>query len=597
MKNGLLALRIFLQLALPYFRSEDRWRACGLLAGVIGSELYVVYVAVKINEWNGTFFNALEARNWSQVQGALIVYCTLAISAILSAVGQYWFGQTLLIRWREWMTQRYVAMWMTHGRHYRIRFVDDSVDNIHLRIGNDVLLFLQRTHELGTGFLQSIIVLVSFTYILWGVSLIAPMPLFGTDLSFPGYLIVIAIGYAVLGTMVIHFVGWRLIPLQFRQQRFESDFRFALARVTDHSNSVALMGGEAVERSELQRRLDALVRNWLALVSRQNFLNFFVYGYYHGATLLPVFVVTPAYLVGAISLGVLMQAALAFNKVEGAFAFCITSYSKIAEWRAVMNRVAQFETAMGKVDQPGLANASLDFGTSPNSDLTISDLVLRLPTGEPVAAVPALDVRPGERLLVNGPSGAGKSCLFRGLAGIWPLGEGQVACPGWCARSGVAATAVFSARHFAASARLSDAHGGLGRRANTRGDGGGRPRASCGTARRGSRVEHGAFRRRATAGGLRAGARLPADDPAVGRGSLRPGRGGSTRPLPHAGTKAALDHRHLDRPSGGTRRPASAHDRTGRFARHSLRATPGAARGGAGMIGVWGGAKAGGARC
>ncbi len=429
MKNGLLALRIFLQLALPYFRSEDRWRACGLLAGVIGSELYVVYVAVKINEWNGTFFNALEARNWSQVQGALIVYCTLAISAILSAVGQYWFGQTLLIRWREWMTQRYVAMWMTHGRHYRIRFVDDSVDNIHLRIGNDVLLFLQRTHELGTGFLQSIIVLVSFTYILWGVSLIAPMPLFGTDLSFPGYLIVIAIGYAVLGTMVIHFVGWRLIPLQFRQQRFESDFRFALARVTDHSNSVALMGGEAVERSELQRRLDALVRNWLALVSRQNFLNFFVYGYYHGATLLPVFVVTPAYLVGAISLGVLMQAALAFNKVEGAFAFCITSYSKIAEWRAVMNRVAQFETAMGKVDQPGLANASLDFGTSPNSDLTISDLVLRLPTGEPVAAVPALDVRPGERLLVNGPSGAGKSCLFRGLAGIWPLGEGQVRVP------------------------------------------------------------------------------------------------------------------------------------------------------------------------
>jgi putative ATP-binding cassette transporter len=429
MKNVLLALRTFLHLALPYFRSQERWRACGLLAGVIGSELYVVWVAVKVNEWNAAFFNAIEVRNWGEVQSALFVYVSLGIGAILSGMGQYWFGQTLLIRWRGWMTQRYVALWMAHGRHYRIRFVDSSVDNIHLRIGNDVLLFLQRTLELGTGFLQSVTVIFSFAYILWGISLIAPMPLFGVDLSFPGYLILIAIGYAALGTMVAHLIGRPLIPLQFRQQRFESDFRFALARVTDHADSVALMGGEAVERSELRRRFDALVRNWVALVGRQNRLNCFIFGYYHGSTLFPVFVVTPAYLVGAIPLGVLMQAALAFNKVENAFAFCISSYAKIAEWRAVMNRVAQFETAMAKVDDPNLAGASLDFATTPGGELIIRDLVLRLPTGEPVAAVPALDLAPGERVLVSGPSGAGKSCLFRGLAGIWPLGEGRVRVP------------------------------------------------------------------------------------------------------------------------------------------------------------------------
>jgi putative ATP-binding cassette transporter len=429
MKNVIAALRTFFHLALPYFRSHDRWRACGLLAGVIGSELFVVYVAVKMNEWNGGFFNALEARNWGAVQSELGVFVFITIGAILSGMGQYWFGQTLIIRWREWTTQRYVALWMAEGRHYRIRFVDQTVDNIHLRIGNDVLLFIQRTHELGTGFLQSIVSLLSFAYILWGISLIAPLRLFGVDLSFPGYLVLLAVGYAVLGTLIAHLIGWPLIPLQFRQQRFESDFRFAIARVTDYADSVALMHGEPVERGELRRRFVALVRNWVALVNRQNRLNGFIFGYYHVSTVFPTLVVTPAYLVGAITLGVLMQAALAFQKVEAAFAFCITSYAKIAEWRAVMNRVAQFEAAMGEVDRPGLPGASLDVANSTGVDLSIKDLVLRLPDGEPVASVNALDLAPADRLLVSGPSGAGKSSLFRGLAGIWPLGDGRIRFP------------------------------------------------------------------------------------------------------------------------------------------------------------------------
>jgi putative ATP-binding cassette transporter len=429
MKNAILAMRTFFHLALPYFRSHDRWRACGLLAGVIGSELFVVYVAVKMNEWNAGFFNAVEARNWSAVQGELVVFVFITIGAILSGMGQYWFGQTLIIRWREWTTQRYVALWMAEGRHYRIRFVDQSIDNIHLRIGNDVLLFIQRTHELGTGFLQSIVSLLSFAYILWGISLIAPLRLFGVDLSFPGYLVLLAIGYAALGTLIAHLIGWPLIPLQFRQQRFESDFRFAIARVTDYADAVALMHGEPVERAELRRRFVALVRNWVALVNRQNRLNGFIFGYYHVSTVFPTLVVTPAYLVGAIPLGVLMQAALAFQKVEAAFAFCITSYAKIAEWRAVMNRVAQFEAAMGEVDRPGLPGACLDIARSAGADLSIKDLVLRLPDREPIASVPALDLAPADRLLVSGPSGAGKSSLFRGLAGTWPLGDGHVRFP------------------------------------------------------------------------------------------------------------------------------------------------------------------------
>src|SRR5436309_12297072 len=429
MDRVIIALRTFLTPALPYFRSEEKWRARGLLLGVIAGELGFVAVAVTVIQWNSRFFNALEARCWEAFNRVLFIFGFITLGAIAVGMAQYFFGTTLQIRLLRFMTERYVAMWMANGRHYRLRFIDNTVDNIHLRIGGDVLLFVQRTHELGTGLLQSVVALVSFAVILWGLSGTTPLPLFGHDFSFPGYLVFTALAYAGIGTLVAHLIGWRLIPLQFSQQRYESDFRFAIARVTDNEEPVALMGGEAVERAELRTRFWRLVRNWTALVQRQTRLIAFTAGYGHISTVFPILVVSPAYLSGAITLGALMQAHLAFQRVEGAFAFCIGAYPKIAEWKAIVDRLAQFEAAMQVVDSYRDPLANIAFVPTPDPAVSVDDLVVRLPSSEPIASVPDITLAPGEGLLVSGPSGAGKSSLFRALAGLWPLGDGTICLP------------------------------------------------------------------------------------------------------------------------------------------------------------------------
>ena len=418
------------RLALPYFRSEDRWPGRLLLAAVIGIELSIVAITVILNQWYNRFYNTLQNYDWDGFVSAILFFCVLAAIYTVLAVYQNYLNLWLQIRWRRWMTQTYLRQWLNTANHYRMQLLGDAADNPDQRIADDLQMFVQHTLSIGIGILNSVVTLCSFIVILWNLSEEAPLHLFGSGLVIPGYLVWAALIYAVLGTVLTHRIGWPLIPLNFQQQRFEADFRFNLVRTRENSEQIAALHGEAAERERHLHRFGSVVTNWIAIMQRQKKLMFFTQSYSQASVIFPYLMVSPVYFSRAMQLGGLMQTASAFNSVQTALSYFVTAYQSIAQYQSVVMRLSGFEDAIIAGRDVALAPPTVEVLPREHSNaISIDRLKVRLPKGEPLVNAEHIVLAPGERVLVTGPSGAGKSTLFRALAGIWPFGSGRVMVP------------------------------------------------------------------------------------------------------------------------------------------------------------------------
>ena len=430
MKRFVSTLATIWRLSAPYFRSEDRWAGRVLLAAVVGIELALVGIDVLINTWNNRFYNALQDRNWDAFVGELWYFCLLAAAFILLAVYQLYLNQWLQIRWRRWMTERYLEHWLTGANHYRMQLLGDAADNPDQRIAEDINLFVDRTLMIGIGLLSSVVTLVSFVFILWTLSADAPLVIYGAVIPIPGYLVWAALIYAVIGTGFTHWIGWPLVNLNFMQQRYEADFRFNLVRVRENSEQIALLEGEKAETGRLLNRFGNVVRNWHAIMTRQKRLTFFTAGYRQASVVFPYIVVSPAYFSGAMQLGGLMQTASAFNSVQNALSFFINTYRSLAEWAAVIERLEGFDAAVANASAAAVTPPVIEVKAQPKQDsVRIDNLAVRLPNNRRLVDADGISIGTGDRVLVTGPSGSGKSTLFRAIAGIWPFGSGTITVP------------------------------------------------------------------------------------------------------------------------------------------------------------------------
>ena len=415
------------RLALPYFRSEERWAGRGLLGAILAIELGQVGIAVLLNSWNARFYDALQHKNAAAFGYELVVFVALAASFILLAVYQLYLSQGLQIRWRQWMTRRLLRSWLHDATPYRMQLSPGCVDNPDQRIAEDVKLFVSNTLSIGTALLGSLVTLGSFIVILWGLSNAAPLTLFGHALAIPGYLIWVAIVYAAAGTYIAHRIGRPLVGLDIEQQRREADFRARLLRVRESAEQIALLKGERAERRRLMASFAEVKENWTAIMGRQKRLTFFTAGYGQIQAIVPILAAGPAYFAGAIGLGGLMQTASAFGRVEGALSFFVKAYPQLAEWRSVIERLDSFERSIAAMagDRAGLAVVQ---ASHPGS-VSVAGLALEKPDGSPLLSVDNLHLTAGEATLVTGRSGTGKSTFLRALAGVWPHAEGRIAVP------------------------------------------------------------------------------------------------------------------------------------------------------------------------
>ena len=435
-------------LSVPYFKSEDRWKARGLLLAIVLLNLGTVYMAVQFNDWYRVFYDALEKRDQTVFWQQMIRFSYLAFGAIIIAVYKFYLTQLLEMRWRAWMTRNYLTRWLSDHAFYKLELArfsgesangrNNSPDNPDQRIQEDLNQFTTYTVSLTMGLLNSVVTLVSFVGILWVLSGSFSFTLGGSSYTIPGFMVWAAIAYCAVGSVLTHYIGRRQIGLNFFQQRYEADFRHHMVRVREYSESIALDKGEIVERAQLDSRFSVVLANYIQLIRAQKSLIWFTSFFGQAAVIFPFFVAAPRFFSGAIQLGQLIQISSAFGKVQDSLSWFVDSYSALASWRATTDRLTSFEDHIQAATQQQRArdaiNSGVDEAAADQADqLVVSGLSVSLPAGlaagETLLKNVSLRAGPGDTVLFKGPSGSGKSTLFRTFAGIWPFSSGQSHLP------------------------------------------------------------------------------------------------------------------------------------------------------------------------
>jgi putative ATP-binding cassette transporter len=409
----------------PYWFSEDRWAAWGLLLAVIALNLATVYINVLLNKWNNAFYDALQDKDYTVFLHQLIRFSWLAGLFIVFAVYQFYLNQMLQIRWRRWLTEHFLSGWLTDDAYYRMQFVAGEADNPDQRVADDVPQFIASTLSLGIGGMRAVVTLISFVAILWGLSGTLTI----SSIRLPGYLVWAALLYALAGTWLTDWIGRPLVRLNFDQQRYEADFRFNLVRFRENVEGVALYHGEADELRTFRERFSSIIRNWWGIMRQQKRLTWLTAGYGQAAIIFPIIVVAPRYFRGQILLGGLMQTASAFGQVQDSLSFIVSSYTDIAAWRAVVERLAGFQSAIELAHIQAATKVGIHHADGNGGGVVVDDVELDLPSGQPLIADVSLLLGRGESALLSGPSGVGKSTLIRAIAGIWPFGRGEIRMP------------------------------------------------------------------------------------------------------------------------------------------------------------------------
>lgn len=421
----------FMRLAGPFWNSENKDIIRKQTLAIIVLNIIQMFIAVLITEWSAALFDALEQHSMSgffKQIGLLVLIFAASMGVTFSHLT---IKRNLQIGWRSWLTERIIGRWMNNGRHYLVTHLQTpDHDNPDGRIAEDIRIATDQAIELGHSLFYSVLLLISFTSLLWALSGTVILDLGVFEIPVQGHLVWIAIIYSAGASLLGWWVGRPLTLATNAMQTVEANFRFRLVKARENSQAIALIHGEVNE----QKRFHELFQAIIGVYNRQthDWANILAFnsGYSVLSMAFPILIAAPRYILGSITLGALMQSAQAFQQMNNALSWPVNNMGGIAQWRASVERVLGLVKGLEDLEQemarPDPQRILLE--KPAQSTLLFHDLCISRLDGKVIVSGLNAEISLGERVLISGDAAAGGK-LFKAIAGLWPWGCGRIELP------------------------------------------------------------------------------------------------------------------------------------------------------------------------
>jgi len=387
-----------------------------------------IFVQYRINVWNRSIFDALQARDSGAVLFQALMFPLLAAASVVLAVGAVFARMTTQRRWRAWLSGHVVDRWLANGRYYQLNLVPGDHQNPEGRIAEDLRIATDAPVDFCAGVLQAVLSALTFIAVLWSIGGPLSFRVGETWIVIPGFLVIAAVAYSLIASALMVGIGRGFVAASERKNQAEAEYRYVLTRLHENGESIALLGGEQEERAGLDRSLRQVLRRWRQLCSQHMRTTSVSQASVLVAPVIPVILSSPKFLDGTMTLGEVMQAASAFVFVQAAFSWLVDNYPRLADWAASAQRVASLLYSLDSLQEAeqGEGFGRIQRGEMQGAALRLHDLSVTLDDGTVVVNEADVVIAPGEKVLVVGESGTGKSTLVRAIAGLWPWGQGEV---------------------------------------------------------------------------------------------------------------------------------------------------------------------------
>lgn len=421
-------VRRFWRTARGFWSHPKSWKVAWLmtvcLVALVIGQLFFQY---QLNLWNKAIFDALEKKDSATVLRQAMIFVPLAAGSIAVAVCIVYARMRTQRRWRAWLTEHTITRWLAKGRYYQLNLIEGDHKNPEARIAEDIRIATEQPVDFAVGILSAVLTSVTFMGVLWSVGGNLNIEIGGAALFIPGYLVIAVVLYCVIISGLMLVIARSFVPTAETKNQVEAEFRFALTRVREYGESIAILGGEKEERSGLDKLLNKVITTWAKMAGQYMRTMFVSHGNFVIASVIPVILCAPKYLTGEMTLGTVMQAAAAFIQVQYAFNWIVDNYPRLAEWTASARRASNLLVAVDSLEHiEDSASGAISRSEGGKAAIRLKDVSVALSDGTVVVDDADVTVELGERVLVQGESGTGKSTLVRAISGLWPWGEGEI---------------------------------------------------------------------------------------------------------------------------------------------------------------------------